>query len=60
MKITRDGQVFDGDMMLGWVDHFDPTKRNQRGSKWRGVKEGGRFKSGFATRAAAVQWVISA
>lgn len=56
-KVDRAGRVTRDDRMLGWVDHYDPTKRNKTGSAWRGVKEGGISRSGFRTRRDAAAWV---
>lgn len=51
MRVTRSGEVMDGTERIGWVN------RERKGSKWRGVKQGGREKTGFSTRAEAVEWV---
>jgi hypothetical protein len=53
VTVRRDGSIMRQGALIGWTDRF-----RQRSGKWRGIKEGGRSKDGFPSRAAAVEWVV--
>jgi hypothetical protein len=53
VSVRRDGGIMRQGALIGWADRF-----RQRSGKWRGIKEGGREKGGFPSRAAAVEWVV--
>lgn len=56
VRVTNLGIVYNGERMVGYVDRHDPENR-RRSSLWRAVLEGGRYKYGFKTRRAAVEWL---
>lgn len=58
VTISRSGEVTVGGQRRGWVDKYDPRKRDGKGTTWRGVKEGGRTSPRrYRTRADAADWV---
>lgn len=52
VKVSRGGIVTKGDQRLGWVD-----RHRQKSGRWRAVRDGGRERGHFPTRAAAIAWL---
>jgi len=60
VTITKGGAVYSDYGLEGWVDKYDQTKRDGKGSTWRGIKDGGRTSpQRYKTRREAADWVAT-